>query len=54
MNPDDLYSRYQELQGYVGWNPGHQHVPPPPEGTAGPEPHELNPLPPEESDDDER
>jgi undecaprenyl-diphosphatase len=40
--------------GYLGWNPSHHHAPPPPEGTAGPEPHELNPLPPEESDDDER
>jgi len=38
--------------GYLGWNPTH-HAPPPPEGTAGPEPHALNPLPPEESDDDE-
>ena len=40
--------------GYLGWNPSQHHAPPPPEGTAGPEPHELNPLPPEESDDDER
>ncbi len=40
--------------GYLGWSPGTENVPPPPEGTAGPEPHELNPLPPEESDDDER
>ncbi|GAA6525427.1 phosphatase PAP2 family protein [Intrasporangium sp. DVR] len=38
--------------GYLGWNPSQHHAPPPPEGTAGPEPHELNPLPPEESNDD--
>ncbi|MDC5696617.1 phosphatase PAP2 family protein [Intrasporangium calvum] len=40
--------------GYLGWNPTQHHAPPPPEGTAGPEPHELNPRPPVESDDDER
>jgi len=38
--------------GYLGWNPAKQEVPPPPEGTAGPEPHQLNPLPPEENDDE--
>ncbi|ADU49920.1 phosphatase PAP2 family protein [Intrasporangium calvum] len=40
--------------GYLGWNPASQDAPLPPEGTAGPEPHSLNPQPPEESDDDER
>ena len=39
--------------GYLGWNPTEQNAPPPPEGTSGPESHELNPLPPEESDDDD-
>lgn len=38
--------------GYLGWNPSQDHAPPPPEGTAGPEPHRLNPLPPEESNDE--
>lgn len=40
--------------GYLGWKPATETMPPPPEGTTGPEPHDLNPLPPEESDDDER
>ena len=39
--------------GYLGWNPATEDAPPPPEGTAGPEPDKLNPLPPEESDDPE-
>lgn len=35
--------------GYLGWNPVVANEPPPPEGTAGPESDELNPLPPEPS-----
>jgi undecaprenyl-diphosphatase len=37
--------------GYLGWRPGTEHVPPPPEGTAGPESRDLNPLPPDEGED---
>ena len=41
--------RHRLLHRLPRLEPGHRRTPPPPEGTAGPEPHELHPLPPKKA-----